>query len=175
MNSLSERQLLPQSCTVMIPKESLPENAFFRQKVKSRLAAKICEGKGIEMLFVLFICYFGFMFYYQFRSPEKYDGRIDMKEYAFCSYLTFSFPRWLILILFFNRRLTKLPVTLVLGQTLNYVMGIFSCARYWLYNRFGLSGENSIIFKVWLGVLICIILLMIIDHEIYCLKHKNDI
>lgn len=118
----------------------------------------------------LFIIFWLFMFFYQFRSPNNYDGRIDMKEYAFCSNITVEFPTWIVRVLFLNARLVKLPVVIVVGQICNYIFMIV----YFLWELLGDCIEYSCAMNyitVWFAFLITILLVMCVNFEIF--YHKN--
>ena len=125
----------------------------------------------IAIATVMFFCTWFLMFFYQFRSPKKHTGIIDMKEYVFCSNLIFSFPNILIKVLFFNSRLTKLPIPIVCYQIVNIVMyTIFIISIY----IFDISVDTQFLeLKIWFGIFIFILLSMVVDHEIYCLRKRN--
>ena len=120
------------------------------------------------MIWFIFIFYWSFMLLFQCRSSHKYDGYVDMKNYSFCSNLIYPFPKWLICFLFFNARLTELPLTIVIGQTLNYILFLV----YLLKDKF--IYYDIPILQVWVGIFTALFVVMCIDHEIYCLRYKNN-
>lgn len=147
----------------------------FKIELDRRLVTKIYKRKGIIMFLIMFGIFWIFMFLFQFREPKRHRKNIDMKEYAFCSNVIVSFPKWLIFLLFFNIRLTRLPFTIVCGQIINYVFGILCCIRYLvLGNSIDLGYPISKVVESWFIVFVGLLIVMIIDHEIYCFKHRND-
>ena len=129
--------------------------------------------EDLGMIAIAAFMFFGIwflMFFYQFRSPQKYNGRIDMKEYAFCSNLIVSFPSALIAILFFNKRLVRLPATIVICQIVNVVMFcIFAVSTY----CFDVSLDMQFLeLRIWFALVVLILVAMVIDHEIFCHKNK---
>lgn len=123
------------------------------------------------LFFLFFIVYWLFMLFYQCRSAKHYDGHVDMKDYTFCSNLIRTFPRWLIGLLFFNHRLVKLPLTIVVGQCVNYIFFAFFCiCQYVLHWD---SGFHDPLLKVWFYSLVALLVIMIVDHEIYCARRNK--
>ena len=124
----------------------------------------------VLLAILMFLYIWLFILFWQFRSPENYDGYIDMKNYTFCSNLRFHFPKYLIGILFFNHRLTKIPFPIVLQQIMNYAMMILFCLCRFCFHM----DQNFLIFflKIWGGGYIILLLVMMIDHEIYCFRKK---
>lgn len=128
------------------------------------------------MLWPILLCFLFFwlvMLFYQCRSSEKYNGYVDMKNYTFCSNLIVAFPKWLIGLLFLNVRLVKLPVTIVIGQIANYGLLLFFCIRRYTYPD---QPDFYIpMLKLWGIVFMVLVIVMCVDHEIYCVRHKNKI
>ena len=125
----------------------------------------------IVIAVLMFSCIWFLMFFYQFRSPSKYDGRIDMKEYAFCSNLIVAFSDILIRLLFFNNRLTKLPITIVGCQIIN--IGMFIC---FFVSKYFFDVNIDIQFlelKIWFGIFIIFLITIVVDHEIFCWRKKQ--
>ena len=121
------------------------------------------------MILCIFIFFWLFMFLYQFRSAKEYNGYVDMKNYTFCSNLIFNYPKWLIYLLFFNNRLTKLPLTIIVGQIMNYILGsVFLFSYIYSITKFYIP-----LLKIWGVLFIILIIIMCIDHELYCIRHRK--
>ena len=121
------------------------------------------------MFYVVFASLWLFMFFFQFRRKESFNGYVDMKNYTFCSNLIFTYPKLLVCLLFFNCRLVKFPFTILLGQILNYVMILI----YWVLFASKLSESYILLLKIYGGLFIVLSIIICIDHEIFCLrKHK---
>ena len=120
---------------------------------------------------LMFFCIWFLMFFYQFRSQNKYDGRIDMKEYVFCSNLIVIFPSIIIRLLFFNSRLTRLPITIVCCQFANYIMCCFFIMSAYIFNV-NIDGL-FLVLRIWFGGFIFFLVVMVIDHEIFCMRNKH--
>ncbi len=121
--------------------------------------------------FFAFVVFWLFMLFYQCRSIKNFDGYISMRDYTFCSNLIFNFPGWLIWILFFNNRLTKIPLPIVLHQINNYFMFILSCVCKYFF-----SADDDflfLLFKIWFSICILLFVVMCIDHEIFCFRKKR--
>ena len=121
------------------------------------------------MFWFIFVFFWLFMLFFQCRSREKYDGNIDMKNYTFCSNLIMKFPRWLIYILFFNNRLIRLPLPIVVWQIINYAL--FATDLFLWAN--GNLTHHVLLLKVWGCAIIGFMVIMCIDHEIYQIRNKR--
>lgn len=115
------------------------------------------------MFLVAFLIFWGFIFSFQFSSKKDYHNGRSMREYAFSSNWIVSYPKWLVILLFFNGKLLKFPITLVISQVVNYVALISFCLLPPTY--------YILLLKIWGGLLIGLFILMGIDHEIYCFRH----
>ena len=111
------------------------------------------------------------MFFYQFRSKQKYDGRVDMKEYVFCSNLIINFPNAIIRLLFINNRLTRLPITIVGCQLANAIMYFCFIIATFIFNV--KEGGQFLVLRIWFGIFVFFLVVMVIDHEIFCIRNKN--
>lgn len=123
------------------------------------------------MYLVIFVILWFFMFSFQFRAIEKYDGSVNMRNYTFCSNLIISFPKWLVSILFFNIRLTRIPVTVFVGQLINYCCLIVHV----LFELSGAAVAQLILLRICGILFILLDVVMCIDHEIYCMRQKDNI
>ena len=68
-------------------------------------------------LVITFDCLF-----YQLRNPKIQNRCVNMLDYVFFSNFTVQCPKWFTFVLFFNWRLTKLPISLIILQISNYIM-----------------------------------------------------
>lgn len=119
---------------------------------------------------LMFFCVWFLMFFYQFRSDKKYDGRIDMKEYVFCSNMIIDFPSIIIRILFFNNRKTRLPITVVCCQFTNVIMYCYFIISTYVFN---VNVDVQFLeLRIWFGIFIFFLVVMVVDHEIFCMRNK---
>lgn len=120
------------------------------------------------MFYILITLLWLFMFFFQFRSEEKQNSYVDMKNYTFCSNLIFKYPRWLVLLLFFNYRLTMFPLTILLGQMLNCIVFLTCCILFIC----GCTEFFTVLLKIYMYSFIVLSIVMCVDHEIFCLRKK---
>lgn len=125
----------------------------------------------ILIAILMFVCIWFLMFFYQFRSPSKYSGTIDIKEYAFCSNLIVKFSDTLVKFLFFNNRLTRLPITIVLCQIFNVIMFAgFIVSKVF----FDIDIDIQYLeLRIWFGVFVVFLISIVIDHEIFRWRNKR--
>ena len=131
-------------------------------------------GESLIMIFIVlvFLALWLGMLSFQCCSPKHYHGYMDIKYYAFCSNVIFNFPRWLIYFLFLNNRLVKLPITIVIGQIANDILFVSFLICYHIFHN---TNTNFVvpILKIWLIEFVVLSVLIAIDFEIYCYRHKN--
>lgn len=114
------------------------------------------------------------MFSFQCRtsnSKKNFNGTAHILNYVFYSNLIFTFPKWLVTLLFFNYRLVKLPLPLVVGEALNHCFGILTLVEWFVFHQQNPTFYNTILI-VWGVGCIGSLLSMIIDHEFYCYRFK---
>lgn len=114
------------------------------------------------------------LFSFQCRTPKSqkdFNGTAHILNYVFYSNLILTFPKWLITLLFFNYRLVKLPLPLVIGEAINHCFGILTLVGWFVFHQQNPSFYN-ILLIVWSVGCIGSLLSMIIDHELYCCRYK---
>lgn len=120
------------------------------------------------MLILGFVCLLGFgwiIFSFQFSGRNHYDGIIHFKNYVYCSNLIIGFPDWIVRVLFFNAKQTKLPLTLVVAQVMNYCMfAVLLFAKFCFKVSFD---DFMFLAAIWAWIFIGNLLIMEIDHEVY--------
>lgn len=121
------------------------------------------------MMCIVFMFFWLFMLFFQCRSKDKYDGYLDIKNYTFCSNLIFTFPKGLIYFLFFNGRLVQLPLTIVTGQIINYVMFL----SYLLLIIKDMTYAYVPLLKIYGVILIILVIIICVDFEVFCRRYKD--
>ena len=120
------------------------------------------------MLFIPFIILWFAMFGFQFTSRREVNKNIDFKYYVFYSNLRVKFPAWFIILLFLNKRNTKIPITIAVQQIINYVFLVIYCVGSLTSQLDPLS-----LLKTWFTIVVVIAVIMLIDFFIYTSAHKE--
>lgn len=121
------------------------------------------------MLFIAFAILWFSAFAFQFTSRKEVNKNIDFKNYVFYSNLKVKFPAWFVILLFFNKRNTKIPITLAVKQIINYIFIVIYCI-----GRLIKQVDPLALLKIWLTIVVVIIIIMLIDFFIYTAVRKND-
>lgn len=128
---------------------------------------------GTVIVFVFYLISWYMLIMWQFRSQKHYDGRLWINNYAFCSNLIFTYPRWLVFLLFLNNRLIRFPITLVVGQIMNCAFLIYALIRQYAFHI-----DPALFYKklvlVWGVLTIILYIIIIVDHEIYRVRYNKD-
>jgi hypothetical protein len=120
------------------------------------------------MFLIVFLFFWLLFLSFQCRAIHKFDGVVDMKNYTFCSNLIVTFPKWLIVCLFFNTRLVNLPLTIVAGQIFNDIaIGVYIAAMLQRATTLFIP-----LIKIWGWLIFVLLIVMCVDHEVYCQKNK---
>lgn len=137
------------------------------------MASEICKGESIKMssgavlAVIQFLAVWLFLFVLQCQSPSEHNRK---REYAFRSNLIFTYPKWVVLLLFFNYRLIRFPLPLLIAQTVNYGF----LAYFFIAQHVGrMAPEPAGVFpliKVWGIVFLALGFIMIADDAVYHIR-----
>lgn len=122
------------------------------------------------MFFAVFLIVWLSVFFWQFRKPEDCKGDLDTKDYVFYSNLLIDVPSWLVVFLFFNKRITRIPFTLIVGQIANYLLLTYFCIKKYVL----LCNTDFYIplLKFWAICHITMYIAIFLDHIVYCIINK---